>query len=505
MLHPGESLDGYELVRKIGEGGFGEVWLCKSQTLGSYRALKFLHASGSGHLEKEFDALCRYHRAARKLHSRFIMPIDHVNRRDDGLFYIMPLADGVTGSDPEHPEWQPLTLGLSIIRQKRSSSWYSGEEILQCFTPLLDALQLISDAGLAHRDVKPDNVLFMNGSPCLADISLLGDFSSQLSRLGTPGHSAPSWFTESGGHPDMWGAASTLFCMLTGNNGDKMGRERFRWPPAGEESLSPQTREVWLLIHQAILRAIEEDPTARFTTFTEFSTSLRQIIKPPVQLPLNTGDTGNVNEAAIFRALEWAYQKAVNGVPGFDSAQAMAEEYLKNIKSQDELVASANSLIRWHVGKAGTEGFLTALGGMLSASPSVPSNVAALLYMQIRMAAALAHMAGFDLKNEQIKSLVFACLSGNSVKDVLKDTGIATGAKITKDVLAKLPDKTLTNIAQLVGSRMAGMSLGKRLRGMVPMLGAFIGAAPGCTATKLIGNTARELFIGKQSRPNAME
>jgi len=94
VLHPGEILDGYRLIRPIGSGGFGEVWLCQSDAVGDFRALKFIPATSTGHLEKEFDSICKYRAAATQLRSPSLMPIEHVNRRSDGLFYIMPLSDG---------------------------------------------------------------------------------------------------------------------------------------------------------------------------------------------------------------------------------------------------------------------------------------------------------------------------------------------------------------------------------------------------------------------------
>ena len=86
MLQPGESLDGYRVIRLIGSGGFGAVWLCQSEALGDFRALKFIPAMDPGRIEKEFDALCRYRTAAGQLRSPSIMPIEHVNRRSDGLY-----------------------------------------------------------------------------------------------------------------------------------------------------------------------------------------------------------------------------------------------------------------------------------------------------------------------------------------------------------------------------------------------------------------------------------
>ena len=285
MLQPGESLDGYRVIRLIGSGGFGEVWLCQSEALGDFRALKFIPAIDPGRIEKEFDALCRYRTAAGRLRSPSIMPIEHVNRRIDGLFYIMPLADGYGAADPLDPAWRPLTMAAVIERRREEPTWFTSEEIKGYVTPILQALQLLSDAGLVHRDVKPDNILFLNGSPCLGDISLLGEDSHNITRRGTPGYSAPSWFVESGGHPDMFGVATTLYSLLTGNPPDKMGRTAFRWPPQGENLLSAPEKKEWQRIHRIIRRAVDERPAERFQDFSIFSQSVETGIEVEGQKP----------------------------------------------------------------------------------------------------------------------------------------------------------------------------------------------------------------------------
>jgi serine/threonine protein kinase len=274
MLQPSESLDGYRVIRLIGSGGFGAVWLCQSEALGDYRALKFIPDIDPGRIQKEFDALCRYRTAAGQLRSPSIMPIEHVNRRSDGLYYIMPLADGYGSSDPLEASWCPLTLAAVIEGRRTESAWFTSEEIKGFITPILHALQLLSDAELVHRDVKPDNILFLNGTPCLGDISLLGEDSHNITRRGTPGYSAPSWFVESGGPPDMFGAATTLYSLLTGNPPDKMGRAAFRWPPQGEESLTPAEKREWQRIHNVIRRAVDERSAERFRTFDEVAQAL---------------------------------------------------------------------------------------------------------------------------------------------------------------------------------------------------------------------------------------
>ena len=67
-----------------------------------------------------------------------------------------------------------------------------------------------------------------------------------------------------------------------------------------------------------------------------------------------------LTEQTIMTALDFAYEKAINGVAGLDSASELAESYLKE---DGELIDKANSLIRWQNTKAATSGFLTGLAG----------------------------------------------------------------------------------------------------------------------------------------------
>ena len=270
-------MDGYRLLRPIGAGGFGQVWLCQSEALGDFHALKLIPSNGLGYLEREFEALCRYRAAAGQIRSPCILPIEHVNRTAEGLFYVMPLSDGIGSADKTSTDWHPLTLAARIEAQRTVAVWFSLEEILAAITPILQALQLLSDAGFVHRDVKPDNILFVNGTPCLGDISLLGEDRCFLTRKGTPGYSAPSWFLESGGNPDMYGAAMTLYSLLTGNAPDKAGRVAFRWPPQGERSLSPAARKDWLRVHRIIARAVDERVGERFSSFSQFERALTDL------------------------------------------------------------------------------------------------------------------------------------------------------------------------------------------------------------------------------------
>ncbi len=109
-----QKFDGYRLIRFLGRGGFGEVWLCQSEAMGDYRAMKIIPRDSHAILQKEYEALLHYRNAAATLRSPHLLTIEHVNLIDLGLFYVMPLADGVGAEDTKEPEWLPLTLAQKI-------------------------------------------------------------------------------------------------------------------------------------------------------------------------------------------------------------------------------------------------------------------------------------------------------------------------------------------------------------------------------------------------------
>jgi hypothetical protein len=167
------------------------------------------------------------------------------------------------------------TLAGRIEARRSAPAWFSSREILDAFLPIARVVAEMNAGGVVHRDIKPANILFVGGRPCLADIGLLDDDRASLTARGTPGHLPPSWYLEASGQPDMWGLATTLYTLLTGNHPDKIGRANFRWPPQGEASMAPEERQTWERWHAAILRATEEIAHERFLTIESFADACR--------------------------------------------------------------------------------------------------------------------------------------------------------------------------------------------------------------------------------------
>ena len=205
-----------------------------------------------------------------------------------------------------------------------------------------------------------------------------------------------------------------------------------------------------------------------------------------------------LSESVIMKTLDFAYDKAVNGFAGLDSAQEMAENYLAKGGTKIDM---ANSLIRWQNTKATTSGFLTGLPGLIAMPITIPANIASVLYVQIRMIAAIAHIGGHDIKDDKVKSLVYLCMAGNGAKDLLKDLGIVVGKKIAAQTVRNISGKTISAINQKVGFRLltkfgekGAINIGKA----IPLVGGLIGGSFDLITTNVIGNVARNTFIGNE-------
>lgn len=202
-----------------------------------------------------------------------------------------------------------------------------------------------------------------------------------------------------------------------------------------------------------------------------------------------------LTESTIQQALDWAYEKAVDGVPGLGTARELAEEYASQSGTP---IDQANSLIRWQIAKCATSGFITGLGGIITLPIAVPANIASVLYVQIRMIAAIAHLGGHDLRDDRVKTMVYMSLCGSASLDILKDVGIKIGTKLSQRMIQSISKEVIFAINKAVGFRLLTkfgttgvINLGKA----VPFVGGIIGGTLDGVSTNTIGNIARDLFI----------
>lgn len=201
-----------------------------------------------------------------------------------------------------------------------------------------------------------------------------------------------------------------------------------------------------------------------------------------------------MEQSTMMQALDWAYDKAINGIPGAENAEELGDDYKNEPGSLDDNI---DSLIRWQIAKCSASGFLSGLGGVITLPIAVPANIASVLYVQIRMIAAIAHMRGYDVRSDQVKTMVYLSLVGGAIKDVLKEVGVKVGSKLTESAIKSISGKTLTAINQKVGFRLVTkfgekgvVNLGKA----IPLIGGLIGGTVDGISTNVVGESAKKVF-----------
>src|SRR2546430_1390070 len=170
------NIPDHELLHRVGIGAYGEVWLARN-ALGTLRAVKIVYRvrfEDDRPYQREVNGILKYEPVSRS-HPGLIQVL-HVGRNDEaGCFYsVMELADpappqpATSIADDAAAIYSPRTLRSELTRRQRLPP----TEAAKIAVNLAEGLSHLHDHGLVHRDVKPANVIFVNGQPKLADIGL---------------------------------------------------------------------------------------------------------------------------------------------------------------------------------------------------------------------------------------------------------------------------------------------------------------------------------------------
>lgn len=254
----------HEMLRRIGRGAYGEVWLARSAT-GAYRAVKVVYRKAFDHdrpYEREFNGVKRFEPVSRTSESQ--VDVLQVGRIDaEGWFYyVMELADDQQrGSDIDAANYIPRTLRSEMSKHDRLPA----TECIEIGLHLSRALEHLHTQHLVHRDVKPTNILFVSGTPKLGDIGLVAGADAAQSFVGTEGY-VP---LEGPGtaQADVYALGKVLYEVST-------GQDRLDYPELPTAMKGFTDREQLLKLNEVILRACDEDRTRRFQNATELREAL---------------------------------------------------------------------------------------------------------------------------------------------------------------------------------------------------------------------------------------
>lgn len=265
--HPPPRIPDHELLRVIGRGAYGEVWLARN-VMGTYRAVKVIYRDSFEHrrpYEREFEGIKRYEPVSRTHESQ--VAVLHVGRhvQDEYYYYVMELADDVSAEvrgqkseiskrDAEVRHWnayQPRTLHTELKRRGKLPL----DECIALGLSLATALKKLHEHGLIHRDVKPGNVIFVNGVPKLADIGLVAEKDSPMSFVGTRGYFPPEG--PGTAQADIYSLGKVLYEISTGKD-----RNEFPDLPGNLEDMTDENG--FLEFNEILLKACHGDPRERY-------------------------------------------------------------------------------------------------------------------------------------------------------------------------------------------------------------------------------------------------
>lgn len=208
----GDRLDGMTVIAPIVRGGHGDLYLVHEK-VEQKLILKVIQKADN---EGEFTGIekCR----AVSSHIPGLVPILKVGKLNDGRTYcVMPPADNLA----QWPDYEPDTLANRIRHKGR----FSPDEALLITDRILATIRDLHEAGLAHCDIKPENILFLDNTPKLTDYSLLSNMAERPADhapSGTAGFIPPEMIANPGCYDpkacDLYAVGKILFNAWSGTD-----------------------------------------------------------------------------------------------------------------------------------------------------------------------------------------------------------------------------------------------------------------------------------------------
>jgi len=271
----GTTLLGYTILREIGEGGMGKVYLAENQMVGQQVAIKILDPV----LARNPDLRERFAQEARiqvALQHQNIVRVLNAQSSEELSFLIMEYIEGQS---------------LDKVLKRRGK--LSVDESIKIFQQVLDAVGYAHAKGIIHRDLKPSNIMVCaDGTTKVTDFGIakvLGD--TKLTRTGTsmgsPDYMSPEQVLgkkDIDHRTDIYSLGATLYEMLTGrppfvieNGGTSDSEFLVKEAHVRRIPIAPSTlqRQLTKYVSIAVMKALEKEPAERFVSCEAFSKSLR--------------------------------------------------------------------------------------------------------------------------------------------------------------------------------------------------------------------------------------
>ncbi len=257
----------YEMIRHIGGGSYGDIWIARS-VLDKYVAVKLVYRdrfADNGPYNEEFAGLQLFESISEQHVG--LVKVKHVGKDDaDGLFYcVLELADDVrTGREITPARYKPRTLRWDLKHKGKLPL----KTCVEIGCKLADALACLHEQGLAHRDIKPGNIVFVDGEPKLADVGLVQDIDASTSNVGTPGYIPPEGHGTAAG--DVYSLGKVLYELAT-------GKDRLDFPELPTELSDGDATADLRGFNRILLKACDRFADKRYASARELLADLKAL------------------------------------------------------------------------------------------------------------------------------------------------------------------------------------------------------------------------------------
>ena len=291
----GQQIGRYHIVRLLGSGGMGEVYLAEDASIGQQVAIKVLLSDGALYPNTQAgqDAIRLFQREAKA-----IVKLDHPN--------ILPLFDfgetqlgGMTLLYLVMP-YRPEGSLADWVRNRATEHLLPPPDVAHCIRQAAAALQHAHTRQIIHQDVKPANFLLrQRDEPAALPDLLLADFGiarfatatasvSQVVR-GTPTYMAPEqWQGEAVPATDQYALAIMAYELLTGRppfqgNSMRLMHDHLQATPPAPSTANPSLPKA---LDAVLLNALAKAPSQRFGSISAFANDFEQATQSAAPVPI---------------------------------------------------------------------------------------------------------------------------------------------------------------------------------------------------------------------------